>query len=94
MASLNMSLLLEKRRTIAIHVKPDQSVTVKAPLKAKENEVEEFVRSKLRWILKHQRRYAEHKPRPPKKYIDGEIFHYLGAEYKLKVQDAAGHVAH
>lgn len=83
-------LALEKRRTIAIHVNPDQSVTVKAPLKAKENEVEEFVRSRLRWILKHQRRYAEHKPKPPKKYIAGEGFHYLGCEYKLQVQNAGG----
>jgi len=88
--NIEYDLMREKRRTIVIHVHPDQSVSVKAPLNAKSDTIEEFVASKIRWIIKHQRHYAAHKPGPPKKFADGEIFHYLGKEYKLRLYNNTG----
>jgi len=82
-------LTLEKRRTIAIHVYPDQSVTVKAPLRAKEHKIHGFIQSKVRWVLKHQLHFANFRPLPPKAYISGENFRYLGKNYKLRVRHTA-----
>jgi len=79
-------LKLEKRRTIAIHVHPDQSVTVKAPLRAKPHKIHNFIQSKADWVLKHQRYFARVKTHPPKAYISGDTFSYLGRSYKLRVR--------
>ena len=83
-------LILEKRRTMVIAIKPDLSVIVKAPLHAEEEKIEDFLRHKLRWILKHRRYYAQFKPALPKEYVNGESFRYLGQSYALSVQGVAG----
>ena len=79
-------LTLERRKTITIHVHPDQSVKVKAPLHAKENKIDSFLQRKVRWVLKHQRYFAKFKPRIAKEYVSGETFRYLGRNYKLLVR--------
>ncbi|MCK5849264.1 MAG: M48 family metallopeptidase [Kiritimatiellae bacterium] len=79
-------LTLERRKTIAIHVHPDQSVKVKAPLHAKDNKIDSFLQRKVRWVLKHQRYFAKFRPRTAKEYISGETFRYLGRNYKLLVR--------
>jgi len=81
-------LTLERRKTIAVHVHPDQSVKVKAPLHAKDDKINAFLLRKIRWVLKHQRYFAKFKPRTPKEYISGETFRYLGRNYKLLVRPA------
>jgi len=83
-------LTLEVRKTLAIHVFPDQSVRVKAPLHATEAKIAGFLQRKIRWILKHQRYFAQFKPRAPKEYISGETFRYLGRNYKLLIRETEG----
>ena len=81
-------LTLEKRKTITIHVLPDQSVKVKAPLHAKEDKINGFIQRKARWVVKNQRYFSNFKPRASKEYISGETFRYLGRNYKLLVRKA------
>lgn len=88
--SFDYDLLLEKRRTMIIEVKRDQSVIVKAPLHVKEDKIQEFIQHKILWILKHRRHYAKFKAAVPREYADGEVFRYLGRDYELQVQDAEG----
>ncbi len=83
-------LTLEARKTLAIHVFPDQSVRVKAPLHATEAKITGFLQRKIRWILKHQRYFAQFKPRATKEYISGETFRYLGRNYKLLIRKTEG----
>jgi predicted metal-dependent hydrolase len=83
-------LTLETRKTLAIHLFPDQSVHVKAPLHASESKITGFLQRKIRWILKHQRYFAQFKPRIPKEYVSGETFRYLGRNYKLLIRKAEG----
>ena len=40
-----------KRRTLAIYVRRDATVEVRAPLRAKDADIERFVRSKQDWII-------------------------------------------
>jgi hypothetical protein len=79
-------LILENRRTIAIHVHPDQSVRVKAPLRAKPDKIHSFIQSKIRWVLKHRLYFAKVRTQTSKEYISGESFSYLGQSYKLQVR--------
>jgi hypothetical protein len=88
--SFDYDLVLEKRRTMVIEVKPDQSVIVKAPPDVKDDKIQEFIQHKILWILKHRRRYAKFRPAARREYVDGEIFRYLGKGYQLQVQDARG----
>lgn len=79
-------LILEKRKTIAVTVYPNQSVVVKAPSRAKVERIEDFIRRKYRWIRKQQRYFSKFKPRAPKQYVPGETFRYLGRSFKLLVK--------
>lgn len=81
-------LTKEPRKTLAVTVLPDQSIRIKAPLHATEEKINAFLQRKFRWVLKHQRYFARFKPRTPKEYVSGEIFRYLGRNYKLLVRKA------
>lgn len=50
-------LVRARRKTIAIHVKPQGLVEVRAPLRLSATEVERFVHSKQAWISKHLQRF-------------------------------------
>ncbi len=79
-------LILEKRKTIAATVYPNQSVVVKAPQEAQEKRINDFLVRKFRWILKQQRYFSSFKPRTQKQYVSGESFRYLGRTYKMLVR--------
>ncbi|MCH7574678.1 MAG: M48 family metallopeptidase [Candidatus Marinimicrobia bacterium] len=84
--SIEYSLIRSKRRTLGIHVYPDLSVTVRAPLKAALGEITKLVRRRGAWIIKKQHYFATFLPPvPPSKYESGETHRYLGRQYRLKV---------
>jgi predicted metal-dependent hydrolase len=71
-------LVRSRRKTLAIHVKPDGAVEVRAPLRLAKSEVERFVKSKSQWIEQKQAQIAERQsvvPRelPSPQYLDGEF---------------------
>jgi predicted metal-dependent hydrolase len=78
-------LILQSRKTIAVTVHPDLEVTLKAPEKATQAKINDFLRRKTRWVLKQQRYFDEFKKATHKNYVSGETFRYLGRNYKLLV---------
>lgn len=52
------TLVKSARRTIAIEIKRDGTVVVRAPRRAKDEEIKRFVKAKRRWIEKHLERIA------------------------------------
>jgi len=71
---------------IAIHVHPDGSVQVDAPLDAGLESVKQAVQKRARWLLGHieqARQRREYVLR--REYVSGESFFYLGKRYQLKV---------
>ena len=81
------------RRTLAITVQPDLSVTVTAPKKAAMENVLVKVRKRAVWIKRQQRYFSEFLPQtPPRRYVSGETHRYLGRQYRLKVVEAAAAV--
>ncbi|MDD2807472.1 MAG: SprT family zinc-dependent metalloprotease [Patescibacteria group bacterium] len=79
----NYTLIRSKRKTVALVIDPDATLTVRAPLRMPVFMIEAIVNSKRQWI---NRSFEKVKARPTakiKQFIPDEKFLYLGTEYNL-----------
>jgi len=74
-----------RRRTISIQIKPGGQVVVRAPLRASERLVHEFVESKAAWIERKKAEAAQRAPVTAKEFKAGESFLLLGRKIPLRV---------
>ena len=73
------------RKTLAIHVHPDLSVSVSAPDGTHLATIRAKVRKRARWIYKARREFQLYLPKQPERsYVNGETHRYLGKQYRLK----------
>lgn len=85
MDAIRYNVILSRRRSMSIIVRPDKSVTVRAPLRTSLKTIDRFVQSRSDWIRKHLNNEPGIKlSHNDKKFADGEIFLYLGKEFKLQ----------
>ena len=92
---MNITIIRSNRKTLAIQINPDLSVTVRAPIYASQRDIERILKEKEGWIQKHiekireqeakrketQGEYGEH---------DGSIEHeYLSREEIQKLAEKA-----
>jgi predicted metal-dependent hydrolase len=77
-------LVRSRRRTLSLIVERDGSITVRAPLRTPETHIRAFVEGKAGWV---RRKQAQLRARavPAKRYVEGEIFLFLGQAYPLKI---------
>jgi len=74
-----------KRKTLAISVHPDLSVTVKAPGGTPVEVIREKIQKRASWIRRMWREFELYLPKqPPRRYINGESHRYLGRQYRLR----------
>lgn len=76
-----------RRETVAVTVHPTGTVILTAPVGAPVTRLDTVVKNKARWIaarLRLVRPLAG--PVPPKEFVTGETFLYLGRQYRLKVR--------
>jgi predicted metal-dependent hydrolase len=78
-------LIHSRRKTVALIVKRDGTLTVRAPLRMPETAIRAFVQSHAGWILEKQAQAKAAPPPPQKRYADGETFLYQGKEYPLTI---------
>ena len=78
-------LIRSKRRTIALIVETDGSLTVRAPNRVAMGEIDAFIQEKSAWIVRVREKIQSIEPIPEKKFEDGEMFLYLGIEYPLRL---------
>lgn len=77
------------RKTLAITVRPDLRIYVRAPIDAEEAAIERVLRKRVMWILQQQRFFAQFLPRTPaRQYVSGETHLYLGRQYRLRIRHA------
>jgi len=74
-----------RRRTLAIHVRPDGSVEVRAPRRLPESVVAAFVTDRRDWVVRKRREVAALPPRFRPLFADGELHPYQGEDYPLTV---------
>jgi len=87
---IKFSVNRRNRKTLAIHVESTGDVVVDAPMEASIETIREKVKKRGDWITRQQRdviKYAP--PLPPRKYVSGEEFRYLGRQLRLKVKNEA-----
>jgi predicted metal-dependent hydrolase len=78
-----------RRRTVGITVKRDGSLTVAAPVRTPQSRIESVVREKLPWVRRKLAEFAAlGPPQQPRQVVAGELFPYLGREYRLTLADA------
>src|SRR5947199_343648 len=84
---IEYDLTFSERKTLAIHVYPDGSVVVDAPVGSALEAVEAKVKKRGGWVLRQQRQFQLYAvPNPlPRQYVSGESYRYLGRQYRLKV---------
>lgn len=78
-------IIRSKRKTIALIVKPDGTVLVRAPLRASQSSIQEFVRKNTQWIERHRAKALANPPAASREYVPGESFLYLGMPYPLEI---------
>lgn len=84
--TIDYELSYSDREKLAIHVHPDTSVSVEAPLDSDIARIEEKVRKRAAWIIKQQGKFRRYFFEVPKRqYVSGESHRYLGRQYRLKV---------
>ena len=84
--TIEYALTYAERETLAIHVHPDATVAVEAPLESEFPEIEKRLRKRAAWIVKQQRNFRLYSVAfPPRKYVSGETHRYLGCQYRLRV---------
>jgi predicted metal-dependent hydrolase len=78
-------LVRAKRRTIALIIERDGSLTVRAPRRALLGDIEQFIHEKSGWILRTQEKLKSIVQTPKKEYFEGEQFLFLGNPYELRL---------
>ena len=83
-------IIRTRRKTIALIVKPDGSLVVRAPLRASSRQIQQLIEQKAPWIRATQEKVRRNYPKiAPKEYVNGEGFLYLGKSYRLAISPGA-----
>ena len=84
-----------RRRTVGLTVERDATVTASVPPEIDDATLARIVTAKQPWLYAKLRDRAETGiPRPPRQFVSGEGFPYLGRSYRLLIVDeSAGIVA-
>jgi predicted metal-dependent hydrolase len=79
-----------RRKTVGVTVDRDGSLVLSAPTDCCLARVEEIAREKQFWVYtKLAEKNLLFRTPPPKEYVSGESFHYLGRSYRLKLVEPA-----
>lgn len=74
-----------KRKTVALLINSDSTLTVKAPFLVSSIYIEKLINKKQSWITKKVKA-IQSRPKPViREYVNGEGFPYLGKSYRLKI---------
>lgn len=84
---LRYSLAFSNRKSLAISVHPDGSVSATAPEGRSAAEVDKHVHAKAQWITAKQLEYARYQLEwtSPRLYVQGSLHPYLGRRHRLRL---------
>lgn len=90
MGDFSYKLIRSHRRSIALVVARDATLTVRAPLRMPLRFVEMFLEERRDWVGRTIARVQEeHAHVSERRYEDGERFRFLGEEYPLRIVESA-----
>ena len=83
-------LIRTRRKSIALEVKPDARLIVRAPQRLPFRDIRDFVTEKESWIREKQEIFrVKQEEAGPRDFSDGSEFLYLGTKYRLQIIDGA-----
>ncbi len=82
---IEVTIRRSRRKTMALHVSPDESVELRVPMKCPWVEVNAFLESKLNWVVKVRDELAKMPRREKPQYTEGSFHPYLGTDYSLRL---------
>ncbi len=86
--TIQYELTYAQRKTLGITVHPDRSVTVAAPIGSALPQIETLLQRRAGWIAEQLAQLETAPlPPPPRQYISGESYWYLGQTYRLKIEE-------
>lgn len=84
-----------QRKTLHICVQPNGSVSLKAPVDATPQQIQQKVHKRAYWILRQKRFFASFGlPTTERQYVSGESHLYLGRQYMLRVNERGENKVH
>lgn len=87
---MNPKIIRSNRKTIALIVKSDATLLVRAPHGVPREKINELIESHKEWIKKRQQRAESRLSSiPSHHYKNGEMFLFLGERYPLKLVESA-----
>lgn len=87
-------LIRAKRRTIALILERDGSLTVRAPKRATLQDIHGFIQEKEKWIERSREKLKAIVTVPKKEFMDGETFLFLGKDYELRLVSSQRQTLH
>ena len=82
-------LVRTRRKTLALQIKSDGSLVVRAPLGISQQYIEKIIHKKRNWIRRKKQEVGQRSSsKQKKKFVEGEEFLYLGNYYKLCISAA------
>ena len=85
--TIHFILRRSERKSLAVHVHPNQNVEVIAPQTALLEAIYKGVQKRASWIKTQQQYFSQFPPKETKRqYASGETYRYLGKHYRLKVR--------
>ena len=89
MVKINIdNLIRSKRKTISLVVTQDARLIIYAPSTTPKEYIQDLVFKKRFWIKKKQEiARGRYKRNPPKEFVSGEAFLFLGNVYRLEIVD-------
>ncbi len=85
----NILVIRSNRKTLAIQINPDLSVTVRAPMYAPQSDIERILREKEGWIQKHIEKIREQEAKRKETQGESVESEYLTNEEIKKLADKA-----
>jgi predicted metal-dependent hydrolase len=76
-------LARSKRKTIALIIEHDGTLTVRAPIRASQTLILQFIHEKIDWINRTREKLKSSVQTPARHYTDGEKFLFLGSQFDL-----------
>ena len=87
--AMNVKIIRSNRKTLAIQINPDLSVTVRAPMYAPQSDIERILREKEGWIQKHIEKIREQEAKRKETQGESVESEYLTNEEIKKLADKA-----
>ena len=83
---IKYSLSKSDRKTASIYIERDGSISVLAPVKWNQDQLEEVLETKRPWIYRSLAEWEDlNSTRVTREFVSGEGFLYLGRTYRLRI---------